>query len=44
VIEQRLENDIAGKLLREDLRPGHSVVVEVKDDGLVLKPYGGETL
>jgi ATP-dependent Clp protease ATP-binding subunit ClpC len=44
VVEQRLGNEIGGQLLREDIRPGHSVAVEVKDEELVLKPYGGETL
>ena len=43
VIEQQVEKEIVEKILREEIRLGHVVSVDVKDNMLVLKIYGGET-
>jgi ATP-dependent Clp protease ATP-binding subunit ClpC len=44
VIEQHIENPIAGKILRGNVKPGHIVGVDVKDGTLVFELDGKETL
>ncbi len=44
LIEQQIENPIAGKILREEVRPGHVVFVDVSDGTLAFESRGGETL
>ena len=43
-IKQNLENQIAGKLLREEAVPGHVIVVDLKANALALELRGEETL
>jgi ATP-dependent Clp protease ATP-binding subunit ClpC len=43
VIEQNLENQIAGKLLREEARPGHVIVVDLKVNALAFELRGKDT-
>ena len=43
VIEQHIENPIAGKILREETKSGHIIVVDVRDAALVLELSGKET-
>jgi len=44
VIEQHIENSIAEKILREELRPGHVVVADLKEGALVFELGGKETV
>lgn len=44
VIKHNIENPMAGKILRKEVRSGHIVAVDVKDSGLVFELLGGETL
>jgi ATP-dependent Clp protease ATP-binding subunit ClpA len=43
VIAQHLENPIAEKILREDIRAGHIIVVDLRDDTLVFATRGEST-
>jgi ATP-dependent Clp protease ATP-binding subunit ClpA len=43
LIEQQLENPIAASILREQVRPGHIVVVERKADALAFELSGVDT-
>ena len=43
VIEQHVENSFAGKILREEVRSGHVIGVDVKDEALVFAVVGRET-
>lgn len=43
VIEQYIQNPIAGKILRDEARLGHIVVVDLKDGALVFDLAGVET-
>ncbi len=44
LIEQHIENHIAGKLLRGEVQPGHTVFVDVKDGSLSMESIGKDTL
>jgi len=44
LIEQQVENPVSGKLLREELRSGHVLFVDVKDNAIDFIVRGGETL
>ena len=44
LIEQQLENPIAASILREQVHPGHIVVVERKADALAFELSGVDTL
>jgi len=44
VIEQHIENPIAGKILREEIKPGHIIIVDLRDGALALELFGKETL
>jgi ATP-dependent Clp protease ATP-binding subunit ClpC len=41
VIEQQIENPIAWKILREEVKPGHSVVADSKDGALLFDVRAG---
>ena len=43
-IEQQIEYPIAGKILRGEVRPGHTIVVDSKDGALMFELLGGDTL
>jgi ATP-dependent Clp protease ATP-binding subunit ClpC len=43
VIENEVENPIAGKILREEVRAGHVINVDLKDEALVFEVVGRET-
>jgi len=43
LIEQQLENPIAAGILREQVRPGHIVLVERKADALAFEISGVDT-
>jgi len=42
-IAQQIENPIAGKILREEVRSGHTIVVSLQNDTLVFTTRGGST-
>jgi ATP-dependent Clp protease ATP-binding subunit ClpA len=44
VIEQYVENRIAGKLLREEIRPSHVITVDLKEGALVIGLTGTATV
>ena len=44
VIEQQIENPVAGKILRGKVKAGQIVAVDVKDGALTFESLGGETL
>lgn len=44
VIERRVENEIAGKILRGEVRPGHIVVVDAQGEELTFAITGAETV
>ena len=44
LIEQQIENPVAGKILREEVRPGHVVFVDIADGALVFESHGRGTL
>jgi len=44
LIEQQIENPISAKLLRDELRTGHVLFVDVKANALEFMVRGGETL
>jgi len=44
LIEQVIENPISGKILREELRSGHVLFVDVKEGALEFRVQGGETV
>jgi ATP-dependent Clp protease ATP-binding subunit ClpC len=44
LIEQQIENHIAGKLLRDEVQPGHTLFIDLKDGALTFASVGGETL
>jgi ATPases with chaperone activity, ATP-binding subunit len=44
LIEQHIENHIAGKLLRGEVQPGHTVFIDAKDGSLVFESIGKDTL
>lgn len=43
-IEQHVENPVVDKILQEEIRPGHTVRVDLKNDALVINVQRGETL
>jgi ATP-dependent Clp protease ATP-binding subunit ClpA len=43
LIEQHIEKHIAGELLRGDVKPGHTVFVDLKDGALTFASVGSET-
>jgi ATP-dependent Clp protease ATP-binding subunit ClpC len=43
VIEQHVENAIAGKILREEVRSGHIINVDLEGEALVFAVFGRET-
>jgi len=44
LIEQQIESSIAGKILRQEVKPGHVVFVDAADGVLVFESHGRETL
>jgi ATP-dependent Clp protease ATP-binding subunit ClpC len=44
LIQQHIENHIAGKLLRGEVQPGHTVFIDAKDGSLVFESIGKDTL
>jgi ATP-dependent Clp protease ATP-binding subunit ClpC len=44
LIEQQIENPVSARLLRGELRTGHVLFVDVKDNALEFLVQGGETL
>jgi ATP-dependent Clp protease ATP-binding subunit ClpA len=44
LIEQHIENHLAGKLLRGEVQPGHTVSVDLKDGSLAFESIGGDTV
>lgn len=44
VIEQQVENPIAGKMLREEVRTGHIISVDLEDEALLFRVVGKETV
>jgi ATP-dependent Clp protease ATP-binding subunit ClpA len=44
LIEQLVENEIAGRILRQQVKPHHVVIVDVKDGELTFEVVGEDTI